>query len=527
MTEGFLCQVVLFLSLLACTVASCPATCVCGSQQVNCNNATLTSVPKLRKDTVSIDLSFNWINTLRDSDFRHLQRVTQLFVNDNGLVVIEENSLSPFKRLMWLYLHDNNISHLTCKTFRYLKELRYLFLQNNKIGSLDNCLFSQTKKLTKLNLSRNQIKILEATIFRSNPLLLFFDIKSNPLETNWFDLFRKSFNMSEIPSCGEKLSLSEVSSNRGETPNSKYVANSEIQQMIVTNITASVYEANGVTRYLFRKLDNMNLNHYDVFIKTVAYDEYNTFITGKNFNITILTDFPIFCFCKSLSLWFMCQDLEAICSKYMSMLVLTSSLKCNILSGRSGKVLNIQNEDYDYDVEEDSKEIRENNSENDMFTVMCVAVVCVIIISIVLIMVVVYVRKQRNPQHISENPVHFFDPNNLHFKPNNSNELQNQCPTINKTRDELHYRRKNVIEPSHSNTSALESTDNALEIDNFSDNRGTYPSLRQHQSFTSNIESTVPSIGIPSEVEADNQAIHLRHENDGTHAPLLHGQQEN
>jgi hypothetical protein len=83
-----------------------------------------------------------------------------------------------------------------------------------------------------------------------------------------------------------------------------------------------------ITKYLFMKPKNASFEEYDAFIRTIGYDEYNTVIARGNYYTSLLTDYPIFCYCTGQFFWFWCHEIEAKCSNNISVVVMLTAAKC-------------------------------------------------------------------------------------------------------------------------------------------------------------------------------------------------------
>jgi hypothetical protein len=255
-------------------------------------------------------------------------------MNDNDVEKIEHKVFHPLKKLRRLYLNNNHITQLHFLTFRRVKALRYLFLENNKIIYIDPRLFKHVTKLKVLDISRNKLTELEPTTFQNNRILSWINIRHNSyIDTlDWKPLFKHSFNFRYIKFCDDKIysygvyaGASTVGRNLEEYP---YTNSPLTKELYKGNDRLGTVE-NLVKRYLFMKPVDMNFEDYDILIRTIGYDEYNTIISRENYYVTILTDYPIFCYCKSKSLWFWCHDLEAYCSSKMSILVMLTATECS------------------------------------------------------------------------------------------------------------------------------------------------------------------------------------------------------
>jgi hypothetical protein len=251
-------------------------------------------------------------------------------MNDNHIETIEPKAFRTLQKLRCLYLNNNRIARLHYQTFLGVKSLRYLFLQNNKIEYIDVRLFKYVRKLKVLDVSRNRLKKLEPNTFQYNRLLSWVNFRHNQyIDTiGWKTIFKYSFNFSDIQFCDEKISFHDVYIRPSKSDRNNE-DNSGIQPQL--NRGDDKFETSDrlVLKYSFIKSENLSFEEYDTFIRTVGYDEYSIIVTKENYHVTLLTDYPIFCYCKSHSFWFWCHELEANCSSNMSVLITFTFSKCS------------------------------------------------------------------------------------------------------------------------------------------------------------------------------------------------------
>jgi hypothetical protein len=313
------------------TVTACPGECTCSFKETTCKNTTFTSIPSgISRDTTVISFSYNSIPALRGRELANLDKLTDIFMNDNNIETIEAEFFRRLKNLRRLQLNNNRIASLHYQTFLGAKSLRYLFLENNKIDCIDVRLFQYVKKLKVLDISRNRLKKLEPNTFQYNRLLSWVNIRHNQyIDTiGWKTIFKYSLNFSDIQFCYDKISFYEtyIRPSKHESNNKYYSGiNSQLNRKNDKFETGDKL----IIKYSFVKSENLSFEEYDAFIRTVGYDEYTTIITRENYYVTILTDYPIFCYCESHSVWFWCHELEANCSNNTSILITFTVSKCS------------------------------------------------------------------------------------------------------------------------------------------------------------------------------------------------------
>uniref|UniRef100_A0A8C3JQN4 Leucine rich repeat containing 19 n=1 Tax=Calidris pygmaea TaxID=425635 RepID=A0A8C3JQN4_9CHAR len=103
----------------------------------------------------------NNIITLKDSDkeiLRSFINLTELYLNENMITVLYNNSFCNLTKLVILDISNNHISTVHKAAFAGLNQLSVLNLSYNMITQLDSDVFTSLKSLTVLNLQNNFLK---------------------------------------------------------------------------------------------------------------------------------------------------------------------------------------------------------------------------------------------------------------------------------------------------------------------------------------------------------------------------------
>ncbi|KAM6035571.1 leucine-rich repeat-containing protein 19 isoform 2-T2 [Theristicus caerulescens] len=146
----------LFLNLVT---ADCNIT----SQTVTCEESgknLFNILTNLFQNITKLSLKNNKI-TLKDSDKEILQsfiNLTELYLNENMITVLHNNSFCNLTKLIILDISNNHISTVHKAAFAGLNQLSVLNLSYNKITQLDSDVFTSLKSLTVLNLQYNFLK---------------------------------------------------------------------------------------------------------------------------------------------------------------------------------------------------------------------------------------------------------------------------------------------------------------------------------------------------------------------------------
>ncbi|XP_009464469.1 PREDICTED: leucine-rich repeat-containing protein 19 [Nipponia nippon] len=145
--------------LLNLVTADCNVT----SQTVTCEESAknLFNIPtNLFQNVTKLSLKNNKI-TLKDSDKEILQsfiNLTELYLNENMITVLHNNSFYNLTKLVILDISNNHISTVHKAAFAGLNQLSMLNLSYNMITQLDSDVFTSLKSLTILNLQHNFLK---------------------------------------------------------------------------------------------------------------------------------------------------------------------------------------------------------------------------------------------------------------------------------------------------------------------------------------------------------------------------------
>ncbi|XP_075582894.1 leucine-rich repeat-containing protein 19 [Pelecanus crispus] len=139
---------------------SVTADCNVTSQTVTCEESgkNLSNIPtKFFQNVTKLSLKNNNI-TLKHSDKEILQsftNLTELYLNENVITVLYNNSFCNLTKLVILDISNNNISTVHKAAFAGLNQLSVLNLSYNMITQLDSDAFTCLKSLTVLNLQYN------------------------------------------------------------------------------------------------------------------------------------------------------------------------------------------------------------------------------------------------------------------------------------------------------------------------------------------------------------------------------------
>jgi hypothetical protein len=245
----------------------------------------------------------------------------------------------------------------------------------------------------------------------------------------WKTIFKYSFNFSDIQFCDKNFSFYDIyiGASNHETNIEDY---SDMKpQLNVGNDKLETGEKL-VIKYSFIKSENLSFEEYDAFTRTVGYDEYSTLITRGNDYVTILTDYPIFCYCKTHSIWIWCHELEAYCSNNTSILIMFTVSKCSsegpnkfLLPISALPTATISRGDSESETNDDfSHSGKTGGNSNSTAKLVTYASIAVGIIIIMIVIAEIFIKKQeRNRQHGSSGTNQIIELGNVNDVSDNNN----------------------------------------------------------------------------------------------------------
>jgi Leucine-rich repeat (LRR) protein len=142
----------------ACHVTPCtPGCCTCTeiTATVVCNDLNITTIPhNIPEWTRLLIVSLNNISTLSAGSFNSMPHLTQLYVVDNQIAHIDDDTFVNLTQLQELRLDYNKLRHVTLRTFAN-NALTRLRLDGNLLTSVPD--LGNTPQLRELYLTKNMI----------------------------------------------------------------------------------------------------------------------------------------------------------------------------------------------------------------------------------------------------------------------------------------------------------------------------------------------------------------------------------
>uniref|UniRef100_U3JP41 Vasorin n=1 Tax=Ficedula albicollis TaxID=59894 RepID=U3JP41_FICAL len=159
---------------------ACPAGCQCHDPKtILCAARRGPTVPRgLPPSTLSLYVFENGITTLSEDSFAGLPALQLLDLSQNKITSIQRNIFQPLTELVNLDLSSNQLQEITNETFHGLRLLERLYLQRNRIQHIHAAAFDTLENLLELKLQNNQLRAVPPLDL---PNLLLLDISWNKI----------------------------------------------------------------------------------------------------------------------------------------------------------------------------------------------------------------------------------------------------------------------------------------------------------------------------------------------------------
>ncbi|NXY91661.1 VASN protein, partial [Alcedo cyanopectus] len=178
MNQLILCMLLLWTP--AGLAGACPAGCQCQDPKtILCAARRGHTVPQgLPPNTLSLYVFENGITMLNEDSFAGLPALQLLDLSQNKITSIQKNIFQPLMELVNLDLSSNQLQEITNETFHGLRLLERLYLQKNRIQHIDAAAFDTLENLLELKLQNNQLCTVPPLEL---PNLLLLDISWNKI----------------------------------------------------------------------------------------------------------------------------------------------------------------------------------------------------------------------------------------------------------------------------------------------------------------------------------------------------------
>nr|DBA26092.1 TPA: hypothetical protein GDO54_010391 [Pyxicephalus adspersus] len=145
----------------------CPKPCACYVKtEVHCTFRYLHAIPKqIQADVERINLGYNSIIRLTETDFSGLQKLELLMLHSNEIQTIHEDAFNDLSSLQVLKMSYNKVKTLHRNTFRGLKSLVRLHMDHKKLEFLAPESFYGLTSLKLVHLEGNVLRQLHTDTF--------------------------------------------------------------------------------------------------------------------------------------------------------------------------------------------------------------------------------------------------------------------------------------------------------------------------------------------------------------------------
>ncbi|OCT80885.1 immunoglobulin superfamily member 10 [Xenopus laevis] len=162
---GFL--VTFCISFLSKCSLACPKPCACYvPTEVHCTFRYLTAIPRqINTDVERINLGYNSLRKLEETDFSGLQKLELLMLHSNEIQAIHERAFNDLSSLQVLKMSYNKVKSFHKNTFHVLKNLVRLHMDHNKLEFINPESFYGLTSLKLVHLEGNLLRQLHTDTF--------------------------------------------------------------------------------------------------------------------------------------------------------------------------------------------------------------------------------------------------------------------------------------------------------------------------------------------------------------------------
>lgn len=145
------------------------------------------------KNLDDLKISHSRLNNLSTNFLFGLKSLSRLSLDGNEIEKLQE--FESLEKLEKLFLNNNKIKIVGNETFTNLQSLTLLTLEHNDIFRIHRNSFAENGKLLELNLNRNNLKVLDVQTFECNLDLQELSINHNQLTDLPDGIFSKNFKL--------------------------------------------------------------------------------------------------------------------------------------------------------------------------------------------------------------------------------------------------------------------------------------------------------------------------------------------
>ncbi|XP_075720123.1 immunoglobulin superfamily member 10 [Rhinoderma darwinii] len=172
--------ILLWLAALPAYGLACPKPCACYVKtEVHCTFRYLNVIPKqIQADVERINLGYNSLSKLTESDFTGLKKLELLMLHSNEIQTIHEHAFQDLSSLQVLKMSYNKVKTLHKNTFRGLKSMVRIHIDHNKLEFLSPESFYGLTSLKLVHLEGNELRQLHTDTFVTLRFIQIFKTSS-------------------------------------------------------------------------------------------------------------------------------------------------------------------------------------------------------------------------------------------------------------------------------------------------------------------------------------------------------------
>ncbi|XP_069510402.1 slit homolog 3 protein [Ambystoma mexicanum] len=160
---------------------SCPPSCACSNNIVDCRGKGLTDIPaNLPEGIVEIRLEQNSIKSIPAGAFSQYKKLKRIDISKNQVSEIAPDAFQGLKSLTSLVLYGNKIAEIPKGLFDGLSSLQLLLLNANKINCLRVNTFQDLQNLNLLSLYDNKLQTISKGLFVPLQSIQTLHLAQNP-----------------------------------------------------------------------------------------------------------------------------------------------------------------------------------------------------------------------------------------------------------------------------------------------------------------------------------------------------------
>ncbi|KAI4498459.1 hypothetical protein M0802_006394 [Mischocyttarus mexicanus] len=164
-----------------------------------CVYSEVSTYMKLKK-LETIDLSYNSFDNIAHIFFKENENLKQIFFHNIKIdsYTLPDYLFSNLQKLEEIYLNDNGFLTLPNNLFQNSTSLKYINLGNNSINQLYDTFFEGLKNLEVLKINNNSIKVISKGIFKDLEKLKLLDLSMNYIDSIPKDIFEGLTSLTEL-----------------------------------------------------------------------------------------------------------------------------------------------------------------------------------------------------------------------------------------------------------------------------------------------------------------------------------------